>query len=117
MYVCIILFLQVISAKALISHSGGLSGLYGDILQFIPDRCSLVLELTHVSPDYNAQEQDAVVKGFNFLVKSVWSEVVALIEKKLSVIFAPGNPDTFHKVWSNFIMLNCLCANLCELRL
>ena len=39
-----------------------------------------------------------VVKGFDFLVNSVWPEVVALIEKKASVIFSPGNPDTFYKV-------------------
>ena len=36
--------------------------------------------------------------GFDFIVNAVWPEVVAQIDEKASVIFAPGNPDTFHKV-------------------
>ena len=39
-----------------------------------------------------------VVRGYDFLVNSVWPEVVSNIEARTSSIFAPGNPDIFHAV-------------------
>lgn len=39
------------------------------------------------------------VKGFNFLVNSYWPEVEQRIEDYLPIIFAPGNPESFHKVY------------------
>ena len=39
-----------------------------------------------------------VVRGYDFLVNSVWPEVVSNIEAKTSSMFAPGNPDIFHAV-------------------
>lgn len=93
--------LQVISAKSLLTHARGLTGVYEDILHFIPACCSLLLEITtHASKERATVVKDGatVVKGFDFLVNSVWPEIVSLLEKKASVIFAPGNPDTFHKV-------------------
>ena len=107
----------MVSAKSLLTHSGGLRGLYGDILSFIPDHCSLLLEITRgplpsghcaagaASGGALSGSSAVMVKGFDFLVNSIWPEIVAVLEKKVSVIFAPGNPDTFHKVILNITVL------------
>ena len=80
---------------------------------FIPDHCSLLLELTQPPAAGAAAEGveggrsgslATAISGYDFLVNSVWPEVVAILERKASVIFAPGNPDTFHKVCSNKYM-------------
>ena len=84
------LFLQVISTKALLTHPQGLSGLLAEVLQFIPQQCSLLLEVTTSGVPG--------VRGYDFLVNAIWPVVVDVIDRKASVIFAPGNPDTFHKV-------------------
>lgn len=38
------------------------------------------------------------VGGYDFVVNTVWPEVVANIEARTSSIFAPGNPNVFHEV-------------------
>lgn len=87
----------MISTKALLTHPQGLSGLLAEVLQFIPQQCSLLLEVTTSGV--------AGVRGYDFLVNAVWPVVVDVIDRKASVIFAPGNPDTFHKV-GKYIHLN-----------
>ena len=74
----------------------GLSGIYSAILDFFPNQCQLLLELTHPGPPPG--NQPPKVPGFIFLVNAVWPEVAAVIEERISAIFAPGNPVTFHKV-------------------
>lgn len=86
------------TAKSLLTHAAGLPGLYEDILNFIPECCSLLLEITQEQQSAANAAGEVTLRGFDFLVNSVWPEVVAVLEKKVSVIFAPGNPDTFHKV-------------------
>lgn len=89
----------MISANVLLSQSDGLPGLYKEVLLFIPQVCSLLLDITRPLPaSADSADQPPTVAGFDFLVNSVWPEVVSLLEKKASVIFAAGNPDTFHKV-------------------
>ena len=39
-----------------------------------------------------------MVRGYDFLVNSVWPEVVTSIENRAHSIFAPGNPNIFHQV-------------------
>lgn len=95
--------LQVISAKSLLTR--GLCGVYEDVLLFIPDTCSLLLDITRATDPDTEDRGGTIVKGFDFLVNSVWPEIVSSLEKKVSVIFAPGNPDTFHKVPS---FLTCI---------
>lgn len=95
----IYLIFQVISTKALLTHPQGLSGLLAEVLQFVPQQCSLLLEVTTSGV--------AGIHGYDFLVNAVWPVVVDVIDRKASVIFAPGNPNTFHKV-REFIYLN-LC--------
>ena len=91
--------LQVVTTKALVSSSG-LPGIYSQILAFFPKQCSLLLELTHPRPPAAAGglAQPPRVPGFSFLVNAVWPELVAMLDQKIPAIFAPGNPDNFHKV-------------------
>ena len=88
----------------------GLTGIYSQILSFFPKQCSLLLELTHPRPPPSGGTTSGVgsprVPGFNFLVNAVWPEVVAVVEERIPAIFAPGNPDNFHKVLCVFV---CLC--------
>ena len=90
------MYMQVISTKALLTHPQGLSGLLAEVLEFIPQHCSLLLEVTISGV--------SGVTGYDFLVNAVWPVVANVIDRKASVIFAPGNPDTFHKVSYKIIM-------------
>ena len=83
----------MISTKALLTDPQGLSGLLAKVLQFVPQQCSLLLEVTTSGV--------AGVHGYDFLVNAVWPVIVDVIDRKASVIFAPGNPDTFHQVSSS----------------
>lgn len=38
------------------------------------------------------------VPGYDFLVNSVWPEMIRAIEERLSYLFNPGNPDVFYAV-------------------
>ena len=82
----------MITTKALLAHPQGLAGLYGDVLAHISEKCSLLLVITQ-----ETSHGAAVVRGYDFLVNSVWPQLVSLLEVKVSVIFAQGNPEAFHK--------------------
>ena len=71
--------------------------MYSAILKFIPKYCGFILE---VSEGVHGTDE------FDFLVNAVWPEVVTAIETRASVIFAPGNPDTFYKV-NKIIIYSC----------
>lgn len=43
-------------------------------------------------------EKDSTVPGYDFLVNSVWPEIVQGLEDKLPSLFNPGDPDAFHEV-------------------
>lgn len=43
-------------------------------------------------------EKADIVPGYDFLVNSVWPEIVRGLEEKLPSLFNPGNPDVFHEV-------------------
>lgn len=38
------------------------------------------------------------VPGYDFLVNSVWPEMIKGIEERLAYLFNPGNPDIFYEV-------------------
>lgn len=103
---CFISFLQIITEQALISNSKGLQGLYENILDFIPNYCSKLIDVTsgkvgildaHQGSGGNRAQG---IKGYNFVVNSVWPEIASAIQNNLTSIFAPGDPDAFHKVGS-----------------
>lgn len=39
-----------------------------------------------------------IVPGYDFLVNSVWPEIIKGIEERLPYLFNPGNPDIFYEV-------------------
>ena len=43
-------------------------------------------------------EKGNTVPSYNFLVNSVWPEIVRGLEEKLPLLFNPENPDGFHQV-------------------
>lgn len=46
------------------------------------------------------------IAGYDFMVNSVWPEIVLMIENNLANMFSPANPDLFHKryhICMNFI--------------
>ncbi|KAL4237416.1 Conserved oligomeric Golgi complex subunit 2 [Mactra antiquata] len=83
---------EVITEQFIKSNHNGLSGMFDKVLQFIPQHCKQVMDVTSAS---SIGSSDAV-RGYDFIVNSVWPEVVSNIEAKTSSIFAPGNPNIFH---------------------
>ena len=94
------------SAKALLTHPEGLAGIYADILRFIPKHCGFLLGVCQ------GIDSGRGSGGFDFVVNSVWPQVVATIESKASVIFAPGNPDNFFKARRKKGE-RCVCVCVC----
>lgn len=83
---------EVITEQFIKSNHNGLRGMFDKILQFIPQHCKI---LTDVTSKVSVGSSD-IVRGYDFIVNSVWPEVVSNIEAKTSSIFAPGNPNIFH---------------------
>ncbi|XP_054104220.1 conserved oligomeric Golgi complex subunit 2 isoform X2 [Callithrix jacchus] len=50
------------------------------------------------SLDYS--EKGNTVPGYDFLVNSVWPQIVQGLEEKLPSLFNPGNPDAFHEKYT-----------------
>ena len=101
----------MVTVKAL-TASSGLPGIYSHILSFFPKQCSLLLELTHPRPPTAAGglAQPSRAPGFSLLVNAVWPEVVAMVDQRIPAIFAPGNPDIFHKV--HVLSMGFICKNV-----
>ena len=63
------------------------------MLRFIPKNCGFIFEVSNGVP------------GFDLLINAVWPEIVSAIETRAAVIFAPGNPDLFYKVFGCVTMV------------
>ncbi|XP_053793232.1 conserved oligomeric Golgi complex subunit 2 isoform X3 [Vidua chalybeata] len=80
------------------SHPNGLQAMYNRLLEFVPHHCRLLREVTGGAI---SSEKADIVPGYDFLVNSVWPEIVRGLEEKLPSLFNPGNPDVFHEVARN----------------
>ncbi|OXU29997.1 hypothetical protein TSAR_008943 [Trichomalopsis sarcophagae] len=80
---------NIISEYSLQNDSQGLKGTYQKLENVLDSTLKELLDLT-LNPDRIS------VKGFNFIVNSYWPEVEQRIEDYLPIIFAPGNPESFH---------------------
>ena len=79
--------------------SEGLDAICESVLKFVRSGCEMLLKLTSEKASSSSKEDGQnIVKGFDFLVNSVWPEVDDSFETKLSFIFSPGNPDAFFEV-------------------
>ena len=94
---------EIVNEQYLRSHSQGLEGLYNAILDFFPRHCAKLCELTTTG---FAQGSKDIISGYDFVVNSVWPEVVGNLEARMNSIFAPGNPNIFHEKYTisiNFV--------------
>lgn len=89
----------------------GLSKICAELLKFVSEECQMIITLTSaemmaagagvmsrdsfVMNDGVDGGEQQTVKGFDFLVNSVWVEIAQAFEENLPLIFSPGNPDSF----------------------
>uniref|UniRef100_A0A8C8VK45 Conserved oligomeric Golgi complex subunit 2 n=1 Tax=Pelusios castaneus TaxID=367368 RepID=A0A8C8VK45_9SAUR len=88
---------EVIVEQYVQSHPNGLQAMYNKLLEFVPHHCRLLREVTGGTM---SSEKANTVPGYDFLVNSVWPEIVRGLEEKLPSLFNPGNPDVFHEKYS-----------------
>uniref|UniRef100_A0A8D0AL94 Conserved oligomeric Golgi complex subunit 2 n=1 Tax=Sander lucioperca TaxID=283035 RepID=A0A8D0AL94_SANLU len=88
---------QVIVAEVVKSSPNGLQLMYSRLLEFVPHHCRLLREVTGGA--ISSDKADAV-PGYDFLVNSVWPEIIKGIEERLAYLFNPGNPDIFYERYS-----------------
>ncbi len=77
---------EVINSSKL--HSDGLSGICQNILEIIPEKLALLLQLSN----FKRKRKD----NYNFILNALLPEVVARFESGLPMVFSAGNPDQFH---------------------
>ncbi|RXM35493.1 Conserved oligomeric Golgi complex subunit 2 [Acipenser ruthenus] len=88
---------EVVVEQHVKSHPNGLQEMYGKLLAFVPHHCRLLREVT--GGTISSDKAD-IVPGYDFLVNSVWPEIVKGLEEKIPSLFNPGNPDTFHEKYT-----------------
>ncbi|GAB5578377.1 conserved oligomeric Golgi complex subunit 2 isoform X1 [Prionailurus iriomotensis] len=118
---------EVIVEQIVESDPNGLQIMYDKLLEFVPHHCRLLREVTGGAISSAASsmqdlssrecgfallishlfqllifEKGNSVPGYDFLVNSVWPEIVRGLEEKLPSLFNPGNPDAFHEKYTRF---------------
>ncbi|XP_050625133.1 conserved oligomeric Golgi complex subunit 2 isoform X2 [Macaca thibetana thibetana] len=88
---------EVIIEQFVESHPNGLQVMYNKLLEFVPHHCRLLREVTGGAI---SSEKGNTVPGYDFLVNSVWPQIVQGLEEKLPSLFNPGNPDAFHEKYT-----------------
>ncbi|XP_054432704.1 conserved oligomeric Golgi complex subunit 2 isoform X2 [Pteronotus mesoamericanus] len=88
---------QVITEQVVESHPNGLQVMYNKLLEFVPHHCRLLREVTGGAI---SSEKGNTVPGYDFLVNSVWPEIVRGLEENLPSLFNPGDPDAFHEKYT-----------------
>ncbi|XP_055395013.1 conserved oligomeric Golgi complex subunit 2 isoform X2 [Bubalus kerabau] len=88
---------EVILEQIVDSHLSGLQLMYDKLLEFVPHHCRLLREVTGGAI---SSEKGNTVPGYDFLVNSVWPEIVRGLEEKLPSLFNPGDPDAFHQKYT-----------------
>ncbi|XP_062375568.1 conserved oligomeric Golgi complex subunit 2 isoform X1 [Sardina pilchardus] len=85
---------EIISEQFVKSSPSGLQMMYTKLLEFVPHRCRLLREVTGGAI---SSDKADIVPGYDFLVNSVWPEMIKAIEERLPFLFNPGNPDVFYE--------------------
>ncbi|XP_047208155.1 conserved oligomeric Golgi complex subunit 2 [Girardinichthys multiradiatus] len=88
---------QVIVEEAVKSNPSSLQLMYSRLLDFVPHHCRLLREVTGGAI---SSDKADTVPGYDFLVNSVWPEMIRGIEERLTYIFNPGNPEIFYERYS-----------------
>lgn len=85
---------QVIVEEVVKSTPNGLQLMYSRLLEFVPHHCRLLREVTGGAV---SSDKADIVPGYDFLVNSVWPEIIKGMEERLAYLFNPGNPDIFYE--------------------
>ncbi|XP_036430302.1 conserved oligomeric Golgi complex subunit 2 [Colossoma macropomum] len=85
---------QVITEQFVKSSPNGLQLMYAKLLEFVPHHCRLLREVTGGTI---SSDKSDIVPGYDFLVNSVWPEIIKSVEGRMSFLFNPGNPDAFYE--------------------
>ncbi|XP_076142209.1 conserved oligomeric Golgi complex subunit 2 [Alosa pseudoharengus] len=85
---------EIISEQFVKSSPSGLQMMYTKLLEFVPHRCRLLREVTGGAI---SSDKADIVPGYDFLVNSVWPEMIKAVEERLPFLFNPGNPDVFYE--------------------
>ncbi|XP_051507861.1 conserved oligomeric Golgi complex subunit 2-like [Myxocyprinus asiaticus] len=85
---------EVIVEQFVKSHPNGLKMMYAKLLEFVPHHCRLLREVTGVAISSNKAD---IVPGYDFLVNSVWPEIIRGVEERIPSLFNPGNPEDFYE--------------------
>ncbi|XP_018604763.1 conserved oligomeric Golgi complex subunit 2 [Scleropages formosus] len=88
---------EVIVEQYVKSSPSGLQNMYGKLLEFVPHHCRLLREVTGGAI---SSDKADIVPGYDFLVNSVWPEIVKGLEERISSLFNPGNPDAFYEKYA-----------------
>ncbi|XP_043332895.1 conserved oligomeric Golgi complex subunit 2 isoform X2 [Cervus canadensis] len=88
---------EVILEQIVDSHLSDLQLMYDKLLEFVPHHCRLLREVTGGAI---SSEKGNIVPGYDFLVNSVWPEIIRGLEEKLPMLFNPGHPDAFHQKYT-----------------
>uniref|UniRef100_A0A2K5CQ70 Conserved oligomeric Golgi complex subunit 2 n=1 Tax=Aotus nancymaae TaxID=37293 RepID=A0A2K5CQ70_AOTNA len=82
---------------ATIDKTRDAEALVGQVLvkPYIDEVCEPPLTNVHEHLSYSN-----TVPGYDFLVNSVWPQIVRGLEEKLPSLFNPGNPDAFHEKYT-----------------
>ncbi|XP_033698454.1 conserved oligomeric Golgi complex subunit 2 isoform X2 [Tursiops truncatus] len=88
---------EVIVEQIADAHPSDLQLMYRKLLEFVPHHCRLLREVTGGA---TSSEKGNTVPGYDFLVNSVWPEIVRGLEEKLPSLFNAGNPDAFHQKYT-----------------
>ncbi|TRY96035.1 hypothetical protein DNTS_016550 [Danionella cerebrum] len=86
---------EVIVEQLVKSNPNGLKMMYAKLLEFVPHHCRLLREVT--GGTISSDKAD-IVPGYDFLVNSVWPEIIRGVDERVPSLFNPGNPDLFYEV-------------------
>ena len=75
-------------------NTQGLAVMYEDVLRFLAQYCTVLSDVVAGRGGAGG----GAIQGFDFVSNAVWPEIVAALNERTAVIYAPGNPDVFCKV-------------------
>uniref|UniRef100_A0A8C1ITM0 Conserved oligomeric Golgi complex subunit 2 n=1 Tax=Cyprinus carpio TaxID=7962 RepID=A0A8C1ITM0_CYPCA len=85
---------EVIVDQFVKSNPSGLKMMYTKLLEFVPHHCRLLREVTGGAI---SSDKADIVPGYDFLVNSVWPEIIRGVEERVPSLFSAGNPDVFYE--------------------
>ncbi|RUS73592.1 hypothetical protein EGW08_018635, partial [Elysia chlorotica] len=85
---------EIINDDFLAHNNNDLSVMFEEVLTFVPKKCLVLSNIT------TGTSGGDIVRGYDFVVNAVFPEIVSSLEIRTSSIFAPGNPEIFHKKYT-----------------